>query len=336
MLLILSVIVILTIYSIYIGKDKLNEFDNNNTCCLRGILALMIVASHISQYLDTAQFTPPTLLRVTYEIRSSAIFVVAEFFCLSAFGLMVSYKQKGSAYLKGFVSKKIKRLFLPLIPVVFAYQIYKMIEGTFCLNAIGEGLLKGGTQHLCPNIWFVFSIFFFYSLFYCLAKHITNIKTITIVIIVAICVYSIVLFRLGWGQHWYLSNFGLLSGVLLAYFEKPFREWLQKYNYGVLLSLLLIFIGLCILANINFNLIPFTCGFTPILVYAIICKMEKNKNKFLTTFGQYSYEIYISHGVLIIFCSSINAFWLFVFTVVLLLFPISVMVNRIAASFGRF
>lgn len=44
MLLILSVIVILTIYSIYIGKDKLNEFDNN-TCCLRGILALII---HIS------------------------------------------------------------------------------------------------------------------------------------------------------------------------------------------------------------------------------------------------------------------------------------------------
>lgn len=92
-----------------------SPFNVKNTLCLRGLLAIMIVVAHLSQYVDSQGLTldASILSYVTLSIRNSAKYAVAIFFALSSYGLLASYKAKRDRYLDSFVSKRTKRLFIP-------------------------------------------------------------------------------------------------------------------------------------------------------------------------------------------------------------------------------
>lgn len=338
MLLTFGIIILLSILAIQSKKASLNKFDSENTLCLRGFLAIMIVLAHIAQHIDNMDFTPPNSIpwRILYEFRGCAKFVVAEFFFLSAFGLMVSYQKKGDGYLNGFLKKRSMRLFIPLIPVIIIFQTYKFFNGTINLNAILEGLSHGGTQNLCPNIWFVFSIFLFYIWFYLMAKILKNIRFIIGISIIAICLYSFVLYKLNWGEHWYLSNLGLASGMFLMHYEHKLRAIIHNNKLLMLLLTNIVGMALFIITHYNGVLLPFAYGLVPLLIYVIVCTLPKTRNSVLVLLGRYSYEIYISHGVLIVMFSFILNPWLFVIIVLLSVVPFSIAINRIALLMNKF
>lgn len=68
MLLTFGIIILLSILAIQSKKASLNKFDSENTLCLRGFLAIMIVLAHIAQHIDNMDFTPPQFYSMAYFI----------------------------------------------------------------------------------------------------------------------------------------------------------------------------------------------------------------------------------------------------------------------------
>lgn len=225
---------------------------------------------------------------------------------------------------------------MPLIPVIVIFQIYKFFNGTININAILEGLSHGGTQNLCPNIWFVFSIFLFYIWFYLMAKILKNIGFIIVISIIAICLYSFALYKLEWGEHWYLSNLGLVSGMLVMYYEHKLRILILNNKLLILLLTNIMGLVLFIITHYNGRLLPIFYGVAPLLIYVVVCTLPKIRNNILVLLGRYSYEIYISHGVLIVMFSFILNPWLFAIIVLLSVIPFSIAINRIALLMNKF
>lgn len=61
-------IILLSFFAIESKKTSLNRFDSENTLCLRGILAVLIVSAHVAQHIDRLGFTPPQFLIMAYFI----------------------------------------------------------------------------------------------------------------------------------------------------------------------------------------------------------------------------------------------------------------------------
>lgn len=325
------------------GKGSVNQFDSANTMSLRGILAVMIVIAHIVQNIDIQRFTPPyhdyVLREAALQITGSAIYVVAMFFCLSAYGLMVSYRIKGEAYLRGFFSKRCQRLLIPLCLVVIVFQIYNGFMGTFNPKAIIEGLINGGTINLCPNTWFVFSIFIFYLMFWAVARTFRNIMKIAVVLTILTVAYTAALFLLfyfkGWGLHWFQSNLGFVAGIWLCCFERHLSRAMNHHMTLITILLICTLTSLWLSVRIHWVAITIACGTVPLLVYCIICRLPSVRNRFLGYLGKYSYEIYITHGVLIVMFSSIQSPILFTLLVIATVMPFSIIVNYISNRIQR-
>lgn len=317
------------------GKGLLNKFDISNTLALRGVLAVMIVLAHITQHIMSDLSTPLLVREVALQITGSAIYVVATFFFLSAYGLMASYRSKGEAYLSGFFHKRCQRLLTPFLLVVIVYQIYNIIAGTFDPFAIVVGLTQGDTLHLCPNTWFVLSLLIFYLMFWMVAKATHDIKQIALLLSCLTIIYTIVLFALfyfkGWGLHWFQSNLGFVSGVVICCYERQLRRIIAAHMIAVAMLLIGGLIGLWLFAHIHWVAITIACGVVPLLIYCSISRLHSTHNRVLGFLGKYSYEIYITHGVLIVMFGFVTDPICFSLIVAGMVMPFSIIVNKCSA-----
>lgn len=307
-----------------------SPFNVKNTLCLRGLLAIMIVVAYLSQYVDSQGLTldASILSYVTLSIRNSAKYAVAIFFALSSYGLLASYKAKRDIYLDSFVSKRTKRLFIPLLPIVLLYQIYNICVGSFNIERIFCNLLKGGTFYLCPNTWFIILIFSFYLFFYLATRISKSLSYIFISTIVFSISFSLFAYCQDWGWHWITSNLGLVSGSLLAYQEKAISNYIIKNRFRLLILIMIAFI-ITGLLSIKYEILSFiSCGIVPILVYLIVRNNKEMNSRIFTLLGHYSYEIYIVHGVLIVIFSQLEVPYLVVLFTIAALFPLCWTINR--------
>lgn len=130
MYLFLSFLLIWLLFAICKDKKQLGAFSVEATLELRGVLALGIVMHHIS--LRVVQAAPTIWGISQFEFWGAPI--VAVFFFLSGYGLMKSLQVKGTAYLNGFLRKRLTKVALPLFLCSLVYSVVNIciLGGAIC------------------------------------------------------------------------------------------------------------------------------------------------------------------------------------------------------------
>ncbi len=292
-------IIILILAGLYIIKssngcresDLMNRESNK---VFRGILALLIVFAHVSHEYNFPFST---------EGKPYGMVVVGLFFFFSGYGIIKQYEVKTTAYIKGFLWKRIKKLFPSFIIILCIASILSLIIDIELLE-LGGG--KVGFI-LLPNSWYVYVLLYYYGIFFLAAKNLRDSKKIIITLFVSTILLIIFTTTLGLGDWWWRSSFAFNVGNVVALIEYKFGNDVNQLTGKTCVVLLLGFLTICVLPNMfgfgfqkvrTLLMIALTI-ILPIFLYVIFQKVEIKNKKFFLILGSISYEIYLLHGVIL-------------------------------------
>lgn len=279
---------------------KKEYLSKENTDCLRGIFAIVIMLLHI------VQFHPiPMHPYLNYVITSLGYLSVAVFFFLSGYGLETAFLKKED-YLKTFFRRR-------LLPTYGTY-LYVMLIYLLCFLAVGRRfsfatLLKSVLLYstIVNNGWFFFAILALYLIFYLthrfLKKHSLRMSGVTL----GLLLWCVVCILFDFGYWIYLSVFAFLPGILWAYHKEKIDAFAETSG-GWLTGLLLLGAGFCVTwlfghayrlpetVYLFFQML--SAVFFPGLVLWLCMRLPVNCA--LTRFlGHYSKYIYAMHGLIL-------------------------------------
>ena len=279
-------IIVLYLYTFFSYNKETDVFSKEKIVPLKGILALLIVAHHLS---SSAGFLSC--------FHSWGAPIVSIFLFISGYGVMRSFALKGDAYLQGFFRKRILNGIL--IPFLLSWVVYKIVFWNYTPDVVEtvSAFLKLGIVTL-PHSWYVYAILLFYILFYisckCSAKY-----SLPLIMGLFVC-YVVMMMHVGYARCWYISSLAFPFGTIYARYENKFtRMYQHPALYKITVPVLLVLMGLLFLLQSEFSYI-----FVYVLIPLTLCclfakiKIEKlNKVKSLQFLSGISYEIYLCQGI---------------------------------------
>lgn len=272
------------------------QFSKQATVPLRGLLATGIVLHHLSLRLVEAS---PDCSWIWSQFSFWGAPIVAVFFFLSGYGLMVSLITKGQKYLDGFLKKRLLKIVLPL---VLCSIVFEAISITLWGGQIAD--FRKDWPFL-PNCWFCVTIIIYYFAFYITAL---LFKSSPIKVAYSMWLFSFVyvfLFKvMDFYNWWYQMVLSINIGMTLAYYETAIRNVLYKYKRTIVLLLFLLTFLSAYWAScsktdnfpVGMMVLSLVVG---LLIYSSLCLRPIKSNRLLTFFGRYSFEIYLIHGAVI-------------------------------------
>lgn len=272
------------------------QFSKQATVPLRGLLATGIVLHHLSLRLVEAS---PDYSWIWSQFSFWGAPIVAVFFFLSGYGLMVSLITKGQKYLDGFLKKRLLKIVLPL---VLCSIVFEAISITLWGGQIAD--FRKDWPFL-PNCWFCVTIIIYYFAFYITAL---LFKSSPIKVAYSMWLFSFVyvfLFKvMDFYNWWYQMVLSINIGMTLAYYETAIRNVLYKYKRTIVLLLFLLTFLSAYWAScsktdnfpVGMMVLSLVVG---LLIYSSLCFRPIKSNRLLTFFGRYSFEIYLIHGAVI-------------------------------------
>ena len=102
----------------------MTKISKENTVCLKGIMAILILVHHL--YQESGIFHDSIFAAVFQDL---GYVVVAVFFFLSGYGLSVSYRKKGKAYLSGFLRNRVLVLYCNILLLIVLYTGFEVVRG---------------------------------------------------------------------------------------------------------------------------------------------------------------------------------------------------------------
>ena len=277
-------------------KDNVDYLSNDSVVQYKGLCSLIIMLYHLAWALD---FT-------TYRPFSHGDLMTALFYFFSGYGLMKRFLETEN-YSKGFIRKRI----LPLLAV------YGIVNVFYWLFYFSKGIVYTPYILFCNFIyygkmlvnysWFIVSIVVFYLFFYLLIRLFNN-KTkhygifMICISFVFLLLYTIVLYKINWGMHWYTATPLFVNGIVWAVFEKKLLPRVRKYYWVLFLVFLTLFA-----CSVYLNDFVFLTGKKHILVtiinYILVTGLFvlgvmkiKCSSRALYKIGKISLEIYLVHG----------------------------------------
>ncbi len=296
MILLISVLLIWTVCALGSHTFMGVQFSKQATVPLRGFLAIGIVLHHLSLRLVEAS---PDCHWIWLQFSFWGAPIVAVFFFLSGYGLMVSLIMKGQKYLDGFLKKRLLKIVLPL---VLCSIVFEATSITLWGGQIAD--FRKDWPFL-PNCWFCVTIIIYYFAFYITAL---LFKSSPIKVAYSMWLFSFVyvfLFKvMDFCNWWYQMVLSINIGMTLVYYETAIRNVLYKYKRTiVLLQFLLTFLSAYWASLYKADMFPFGMMalslFIGLLTYTSLCLRPIKSNRLLTFFGKYSFEIYLIHGAVI-------------------------------------
>lgn len=273
------------------------QFSKQATVPLRGLLAIGIVLHHLSLRLVEAS---PDCHWIWLQFSFWGAPIVAVFFFLSGYGLMVSLITKGQEYLDGFLKKRLLKIVLPL---VLCSIVFEATSITFFWGGQIADFRKDWP--FLPNCWFCVTIIIYYFAFYITAL---LFKSSPIKVAYSMWLFSFVyvfLFKvMDFCNWWYQMVLSINIGMTLAYYETAIRNVLYKYKRTIVLLLFLLTFLSAYWAScsktdnfpVGMMVLSLVVG---LLIYSSLCLRPIKSNRLLTFFGRYSFEIYLIHGAVI-------------------------------------
>lgn len=182
-----------------------DPLEKASTDGMKGLLAVGVVVHHIAQ--DTQAGTALRLF------ENWGVYLVAGFFFISGYGLMVSLQKKGPAYLHGFLRRRLPGVAVPYLgaAVLFALVRTLALHQNLFARTLTDVLATSDT--LVPFSWFIFAILYFYLLFDAAAHLGKSVPVLLAAAALGLVLYTVVLWRLGAGRWWFDSTLAFWLGL---------------------------------------------------------------------------------------------------------------------------
>ena len=301
----LAILIIAFFICIRKEKNKSDYLSKDKCLALRGILSIFIVIHHLTDNLLYEGF-------LFYQFRRVGYFIVAIFFFLSGYGLMLSYLKKGRNYFKGYWKNRIGYLFIVYFLTAVLYTAYHNI---FIKSGITlETFIKSfyNSETIVSSSWYIIVQLLFYILFWIAFCKLDKSKVKLGLLIISILVIAIMFaFHLGgYPTYWYLSDIAFIIGIAYAFYKERI-DILLKNHYWIVLSASALLFALIYVLPTGLSIIGIKTG---LLVYilsrnittavfavfiAVLFYRFDIKGKIWRFLGGISLEIYLLHGLVI-------------------------------------
>jgi len=260
-------------------------FANSKMPPVRALLILCIVLGHFSYY------GVPAL----EPLRQLAPPAVALFLFISGFGLTRSYQRKGKDYLQKFFSRRILRIILPAVLVVFLHLLLVGGSGVGFFTRAGAIFTQG--QTLLPHYWFVWAILFDYLLFWLCRKLLPD-KLAPWAILAGVILFVVGTALAGFDRCWWICSLAFPTGVFYAEYEEAIYAFCGRNHWNYWLALLVagaVFAGLYLTKNLICWTLSyvFLTGFLALIIARL--PLDTLRLPVLNWFGCISYEVYLIH-----------------------------------------
>lgn len=271
-----------------------NWFAVDKTNLLKFLMAYGIIFHHLSFQLKTLTFLRP--------FNYVGFLFCGVFFFISGYGLYIN-KTKNKSYFDSY-SNRIKKLLLPFFISFVIYFMVKLIVGKNI--AFNYNLLF--TVNYC---WYVYEQLIFYLLFYLLFRNEKKYSNLLLYIIVLIFV---LVASNNLDNVWWKSSIAFPFGITFAKNRKLIFNYISnKYFLKEFLLFVSLFLILFIIKNVNnIYLISILYQFIVMIFCLLVCGiLLLYKFKFSIRVN-YSYELYLIHGLFIEYIPNINFLKIFV------------------------
>lgn len=226
-----GVLSLLFVLSLFFNESP--AFDKCKMTPIKAILALLIVADHLTFQIEMSWIQP---------MRKWGAPIVAMFFLISGYGLVKSYLSKGEAYLKGFFHKRIWKV---ILPALVAYGLYLLI--CFKPHNFGKELLaliSNGTP-LLPYSWFVEVLVLLYVGFWLSFRFAPEKLKLPLTVLWS-CLLIVIPIIIGYDRCWWVCTLAFPTGMIYSKFENKIQSVLirSKLTYTIGFGTLIILIAL--------------------------------------------------------------------------------------------
>lgn len=206
------------------GILSLHNFDLKETLSIRAFAAFAIFLCHTSHNFSS---------QWTSEFGNWGTPSVAVFFFLSGYGLMFSLKHKGESYLNNFLSKRLSKILVPFVVVVFVWQSYQLFEGSFSLG----GLFRSPS----PFSWFIYALIVWYFAFYVIFRLFKKL----LVAIIMVWVFTFVYFYFTVTHdlvYYWISILPMPLAITYVNYEDEVKLYISNHSFQTFFFVLLSFV----------------------------------------------------------------------------------------------
>lgn len=301
--------------------EKIDFMDRNYTLLLKGIAILCVVFSHLGNANNLRIFAPLGGIGV-------ALFLIC-----SGYGLNESSK-------KGFsvISFWKKRVFSVIFPYLLVRTIYVIVTNSFSLKDFVLDVLCIKPKYSYG--WYLPYILIWYIIFF--VSQIAEMRFGFRGKISVLVLFSVLSFLFAPSELQAEQCISFTTGVILSYYSNKKlnqiikeRRFILSSGFIILGAIPFVVKQLCSIES-EFVLYFLQLGYKYLWAMALLVVLMLVVNKFsinlITFLGKISYEIYLLHGYLVIWMTSITKIPLFIFSLVILSFFLHKVVNLITNS----
>lgn len=273
-------------------KGKGEFFENylsvEETGSIKGMCAVFVLLSHLCTYFAD-------YFNAFFLFKYVGAMMVGGFFFVSGYGLEYSMLNKKD-YLKGFFVKR----FLPLLLTYYVINVFYIHASHMDKAAIIKSLFGYN-----PNLWFVMAIGIFYIGFY-LCNKLFKGRSSVIAVTVFIAGYIAVMRLLDFGDWWYNSCVAFPLGIWWCYYKDKITAFFHKRYALKLIAVAVIFVLTYAVYCRHMNdqtLASLAVGIVNTTLFTVLLAQLAMKvqlgNAVLSVCGQLSFELYLTHALLI-------------------------------------
>lgn len=299
MVILLVILLLVSLYGIRISSFHKDYISLDSTNAIRGIFAVLILYSHMRQYLTlTDTFSNNWYLTILNYIGQM---MVTMYLFYSGYGLMESQRKKPD-YKKDFPKRRLLKILLHFDIAVILYMILQFVIGNHYSIAEYAGSLIGWTSVGNSN-WFIFVILVLYVIFYislCWEKYSAKgffkkyeRESMILMTVFVLCVFLwLILYYTKRESRWMNNIMAFPLGICYSMFRSKVEELMNKgmCYYVVFLILTISLFAWRSLIGID-RIGVCTCIFA---LWTVLLSMKvKFNNRILQWLGTLAFPIFI-------------------------------------------
>lgn len=281
-------------------EEYTDLLTRDDSFILKGYFSLVIICHHLAQRIE-----PGSLFQAAFN--DAGYCAVAVFFFITGYGVMKSYLNK-PGYAAHFLKNHVRSVIIPaVIAVGFHWGAYALQRDGYSFFDF-FGLFFMNTRST-SFLWYVFMIGAFYP---SIARSMKNADGDPKRVMRGAWTFVVVTVGLGLVlapfAFWiYDTNHLLAIGMMAAYYEKDWMEFLSKHTFGkmlgsIILGIVSVFIALFVINShfvywVGMNFYRSIDSFLVIAILLLLfCKIRLT-SPLMKELGIISYEIYLLHGI---------------------------------------
>lgn len=307
---ILGVYLLLIVVSVRLQDRDEDFLSAGDMEPIRGVMAIAIILHHMSERTNGGRLFP-FMVHMGYLI-------VAVFFFLSGYGLMIQFLKKGERYLKGYWKSRVFYISAVFAFASLIYSIYHLVIGNFTPSLT-----------IAANSWYMVVQILLYIIFWCAFKIAGKGYSIGILFVFAMQTLMVIVMRMiALPGIWYMSNYAFVLGLIVAWKRDLIDRIIQQRFVIASLASVLMFGVFSALPSVIMGGGYDTCRMASTICFTLIvmllCSKIRIESKIWSWLGKISLEIYLYHGLVYMVLRKFmtNDFW-WTLSTVLLTIPVA-------------